>query len=75
MTRERVRAAQTTAPPAAVRMVQVTIAAIGAHTVTVQLPSGSTVAGLRVAGLTYTVGAAATVLIQEPAVGPVLPTV
>lgn len=72
MTRDRVRAQQATRPPAAVRMVRVTI-----HTVTpltVTLPGGANVAGVKIPGLTYTAGATGYALVQEPAVGPVFPT-
>jgi hypothetical protein len=74
MTRARVRAVQDNAPRTDARMSRATVTAIGTHTVSVQLPGATgSVAGVRVAGATYTVGGDAWVLIQEPAVGPVFP--
>lgn len=72
MTVERVRAQQTTRQRPGVQMVRVTIATVTPLTVT--LPGGATVPGVKVAGLTYTAGAAAFALVQEPAVGPVFPS-
>lgn len=71
MTGERVRAGQATRPPKGVQMVRVTVVTVSPLTVT--LPGGATVPGVKVAGLTYTANAAAYALVQEPAVGPVFP--
>lgn len=71
MTAERVRAQQQNRPPAGVQMVRVTIASVSPLTVT--LPGGAVVAGRKVPGVTYVVGADAFAFIQEPAVGPVIP--
>lgn len=72
MTAGRVRAQQQTRPPKGVQLIRVTITAVSPLTVT--LPGASSpVPGVKVAGLTYTAGAAAFALWQEPAVGPVFP--
>jgi hypothetical protein len=72
VTAERVRAQQQPArPTGALRMVACTVASVTPLTVT--LPGGAVVAARKVKGLTYTVGDSATVLIQEPNVGFVIP--
>lgn len=72
MTAGRVRAQQTIRPPKGVQLIRVTVTAISPLTVT--LPGAtSAVPGVKVAGLTYTAGATAWALWQEPAVGPVFP--
>lgn len=72
MTVERVRAQQSLRTLPGVQMVRVTIATVDPLTVT--LPGGAVVAGARVPGLTYNVGASAFAFIQEPAVGPIIPS-
>lgn len=71
MTAARVRAGQTRQPVPGARLIRVTVKTVSP--LTVQLPGGATVAGVKVAGLTYTANALAFALYQEPAVGPVFP--
>lgn len=73
MTRERARTLQTATTVTATQTLRGTVTAISSSTVTVLLVTGSTVVGVRVAGCSYSVGATVFVLMQEPAVGPVIP--
>lgn len=71
MTRERIRAQQSTRPQKPVQMLRVTVVTVSP--LVVALPGGAHVAGTAIAGLAYVAGGAATALFQEPAVGPVFP--
>lgn len=70
MTRDATRARQMQAAPAPLRMVRVTINTVTPLTVNLR---GSVVPGIKVAGLTYTAGATADAIYQEPAVFSVFP--
>jgi hypothetical protein len=72
VTRDRIRAQQAAAPPPAARLLRVTVVSISP--LVIQLPGGAQTRGIAMAGATYVPGAAATVLFQEPALGPVIPS-
>lgn len=71
MTRERVRARQAAQPVIPVDIIRVTVVTV--DPLTVQLPGGAVLPGIAVAGVTYTPGAAAHALYQQPAVWSVFP--
>lgn len=71
MTRERVRTQQALTPGKPVTLMLVTVTATSP--LTVQLPGGTTVTGRAIKGITYTIGDPAYALVQEPAVGPIIP--
>jgi hypothetical protein len=75
VTRERVRATQANETGSGAHMVfRCTITAVNTKTIAFTFPDGSTGVGQRIPGMTYTVNGGATVLIEQPAIGPVIPT-